>query len=105
MLLDTIAYKAITQRGNRVGVFTADEIHGEFCESWQAAMNEYEFKTMNVTTSIDFILATKEECELVIMHESCNVSVEILEKFLESNIREIITANTVSCYHFSTILK
>lgn len=92
-----MAVKGTSKRGHKVGVIESEEIHGEFCEAWQCAMNEYKFKTIDITTSIDFILATKEEEELFIIHDACNVVVDIMQNYLNERIVEAINRGEVSC--------
>lgn len=91
-----MAVKASSIRGKGIGVFSADKLHGKFCESWQTAMDVYKFETINIAASIDCIMATKEYCELFIIQEACQVSVDIFQNYLNEYILEIIDSGKVS---------
>lgn len=99
-LLDTMAVQSSsTIRGNAIGVFSVeltDKMHGEFCKSWQDAMAVYKFVTKDIKMWIECLMAVKDENELNIIQEACQVSVDIFENFLSGYICETIDAGNVS---------
>lgn len=99
-LLDTMAVQSSsTIRGNAIGVFSAeltDKMRGKFCKSWQDAMAVYKFETKDITMWIECLMAVKDENELNIIQEACQVSVDIFENFLSGYICETIDAGNVS---------
>lgn len=84
--------------GKSIGVLRNDGFPGEFCDSWQKAMATSNFETTDVEASIAYVMAIKDECELIAIKEACLVSLNIFDKYLNQHIAEIIDANKVSCY-------
>lgn len=85
-----------SRNGKAIGVFSKDDFPGEFCKSWQDAMSAHKFETADIGASIAFIMAAKEESELVVIRKACIVSVDVFGKYLKEHILEIIDAEKVS---------
>lgn len=83
--------------GKTLGVFPKDEYTDEFCESWKVALKEEDFEKVDISVGIAYILAPKEESEIMTMKKSCMVSVDLFTKYLKDNIMEIIDSDKV-CY-------
>lgn len=85
-----------SKNGKTIGVFAKDSFPGEFCELWKKALKDASFETVDIGASIAYILAPKEESELVPIKKACLISVDIFGKYLKENIMEIIDAEKVS---------
>ena len=69
------------------------------------------FFQVDVSADIAYVMAPKEEPELLIMKKACFVSVDVFNKYLKDQIMEIIDSDKVSrfsllffhhIYRFST---
>lgn len=93
------------RNGKAIGVFNKDGFPGEFCESWQKAMGAHNFDNLDIGASIAYIMAPKDESELVTIKKACLVSVDVFGKYLKEQILEIIDAEKVSISFFFLILR
>lgn len=84
-----------SRNGKAVGVFNKDGFPGEFCESWQKALGAQKFENIDMGASIAYIMAPKEEPELLTIKKACLVSVDVFGKYLKEYILEIIDAEKV----------
>lgn len=89
-----------SRNGKVVGVFSKDGFPGEFCESWQKALGDKKFENIDIGASIAYIMAPKEEPELLTIKKACLVSVDVFGKYLKEYILEIIDAEKVRLYEF-----
>lgn len=53
---------------------------------------------MDVSADIAYVMAPKEEPELLIMKKACVVSVDVFNKYLKDQIMEIIDSDKVSIF-------
>lgn len=90
-----LGYMADSKDGKTVGVFQKDSMVGEFCQSWKSAFDEKKFESVDIGAAIAYIIAPKEENEILTMKKACMVSVDIFSKYLKDNIMEIIDADKV----------
>lgn len=86
------------RNGKAIGVFSKDGFPGEFCVSWQKAMESHKFETVDIGASIAYIMAAKEESELNTIKKACLVSVDVFGKYLKEHILEIIDAEKVNLF-------
>lgn len=84
-----------SSNGKAIGVFSKDGFPGEFCESWQKALSAQKFENIEIGASIAYIMAPKEESELLTIKKACLVSVDVFGKYLKEYILEIIDAEKV----------
>lgn len=85
-----------SRNGKAIGVFHKDVFPGEFCESWQKAMAAHKFDNLDIGASIAYIMAPKEESELITIKKACLASVDVFGKYLKEHVLEIIDGDKVS---------
>lgn len=83
------------RNGKVIGVFTKDTFGGEFCETWKKTLKEHSFENIDIGASIAYIMAPKEDTELITVKKACLASVDLFGKYLKENIMEIIDAEKV----------
>lgn len=84
-----------SKSGKTIGVFAKDSFPGEFCESWKTALKDQPFDKVDVGASIAFVMAPKEESEILTIKKACIVSVDVFSKYLKDHIMEVIDADKV----------
>lgn len=84
-----------SKSGKTIGVFAKDSFPGEFCESWKTALKDQPFEKVDVGASIAFIMAPKEDSEVLTIKKACIVSVDVFSKYLKDHIMEVIDADKV----------
>lgn len=60
-------------------------------------MATHNFHVTDIGASIAYVMAVKDEYELITMKETCRVSVDVYKKYSKQNILEIIDVKKVSC--------
>lgn len=88
-----IATMRASKAGKTIGVFAKDPFPGEFCEAWQAALKAESFERLDVGASVAFIMAPKEESEVLTIKKACMVSTDVYNKYLKYHIMEVIDAD------------
>lgn len=81
--------------GKAVGVFAKDGFPGEFCKTWKEVLKENSFETVDISSSIAYIMAPKEEPELSTIKKSSMVTADVFGKYLKEHIMEVIDAEKV----------
>lgn len=84
-----------SKSGKTIGVFAKDSFPGEFCESWKTALKDQPFEKVDVGGSIAYVMAPKEESEILTIKKACIVSVDVFSKYLKDHIMEVIDADKV----------
>jgi nucleosome binding factor SPN SPT16 subunit len=82
-----------SKQGKTLGVFSKDNYPGPFMDAWRAALKKEHFETADVSADIAYVMAPKEEPELLIMKKACFVSVDVFNKYLKDQIMEIIDSD------------
>lgn len=90
-----INYIKNSKNGKKLGVFIKDEYTDEFCASWKSALKGKDFEMIDISVAIAYIMAPKEESEIMTMKKASLVSVDIFNKYLKDNIMEIIDSDKV----------
>lgn len=85
-----------SKAGKTMGVFSKDPFPGEFCEGWQAALKAESFEKLDVGAAFAFVMAPKEDSEIVTIKKACVVSIDVFSKYLKDHIMEVIDADKVS---------
>lgn len=82
-----------SRKGQTLGEFTKDRFPGEFMELWKAAVQKEKFEVVDVSTTVAYIIAPKDESELMVLKKSAQITVDIYAKYLKDQIMEIIDAD------------
>lgn len=93
-----------SRNGKVVGVFPKDEYTGDFADGWKSSLSSEKFENVDIGASIAYIMAPKEEPELLTMKKACLVSVDIFGKHLKEQILEIIDAEKVRIFNSIALL-
>ncbi|XP_041375424.1 FACT complex subunit SPT16-like [Gigantopelta aegis] len=79
-----------SRKGKTVGVFSKDKFPGDFMDGWRGAIKDFE--KVDVSASLAYIMAPKEESEQKTMQRACQVTCDIFNKYLKEQVMEIIDA-------------
>lgn len=82
-----------SKNGKTIGVFSKENYPGEFMDSWRAALNKENFSTVDISSAIAYLMAPKEDSEVIIMKKACMVTVDVFTKYLKDQIMEIIDSD------------
>lgn len=94
-----------SKNGKVVGVFSKDSFSGEFCEQWKQKFKEQNFENVDIGASLAYIMAPKEDSELVTIKKACMATTDVFGKYLKENIMEIIDTEKVSKFDFDSNLQ
>lgn len=81
-----------SKKGKTIGEFSKDKFPGEFMESWRSALGAASFQKVDVSSTMAYIMAPKEESEIKTMQKASAVTCEVFSKYLREQIMEIIDA-------------
>ncbi|XP_031569470.1 FACT complex subunit SPT16-like [Actinia tenebrosa] len=76
--------------GKAVGLFTKDNFQGQFMDGWKAAFDKESFEKIDVSNAIAYVMAVREDTELVNVKKASQVSSDIFGKFFKNQIMEIV---------------
>lgn len=79
--------------GKVVGVFAKDNFPGEFCESWAAALKGKDFENVDVSNSLAYVMAAKDDAEVLTVKKASLATVDVFLKYLKDTIFEIIDSD------------
>lgn len=83
-----------SKKGKAVGVFSKDNFPGEFCESWNSTLKAAkDFEMVDVSQSLGYIMASKDEAEVLTVKKASLATVEVFTKYLKDTIMEVIDAD------------
>ncbi|KAJ9590632.1 hypothetical protein L9F63_016343 [Diploptera punctata] len=82
-----------SKKGKTLGVFSKDNYPGQFMEAWRAVLKKESFETVDVSADVAYVMAPKEDSELLIMKKACMVSGDVFNKYLKDQIMEIIDSD------------
>lgn len=66
---------------------------GEFMELWRAALGKESFATIDVSAAVAYLMAPKEDNEIITIKKACMVTVDVFTKYLKDQIMEIIDSD------------
>ncbi|KAK4879994.1 hypothetical protein RN001_008140 [Aquatica leii] len=82
-----------SKNGKTLGIFSKDNYPGEFMDSWKAALKKEEFNSVDISAAIGYLIAPKEDPEVITIKKACMVTVDVFNKFLKDQIMEIIDSD------------
>ena len=75
-------------------IFLCYSYFGSFLSTW--SMYICTVLQVDVSADVAYVMAPKEEPELLVMKKACYVSVDVFNKYLKDQIMEIIDSDKVS---------
>ncbi|KAJ8303246.1 hypothetical protein KUTeg_019642 [Tegillarca granosa] len=81
-----------SKNGKAVGEFSKDKFPGEFMDGWRSALKGGGFDKVDVSSSLAYIMAPKEESEIKTMQKACSVTCDVFSKYLKEQIMTAIDA-------------
>ncbi|XP_011306258.1 FACT complex subunit spt16 isoform X2 [Fopius arisanus] len=82
-----------SKKGKTLGVFSKENYPGGFMDAWRAAIKPENFDTVDASAAAAFVMAPKEEIEILTVKKACLVSVDVFTKYLKDQIMEIIDSD------------
>uniref|UniRef100_A0A336MRE7 FACT complex subunit n=1 Tax=Culicoides sonorensis TaxID=179676 RepID=A0A336MRE7_CULSO len=79
--------------GKSIGVFSKDNFSNEFCDLWKKALKEQNFEQIDISSSMAYVMASKDEAEVLTVKKACLATVDVFTKYLKDTIMEIIDAD------------
>ncbi|XP_030751148.1 FACT complex subunit spt16 [Sitophilus oryzae] len=79
-----------SKKGKSVGHFPKDNYAGALMDSWKGALKKEGFEMIDASASVAYLMAPKEDSEIVTIKKACLVSVDVFTKYLKDQIMEII---------------
>ncbi|KAG1714064.1 FACT complex subunit spt16 [Nymphon striatum] len=87
--------KAIQEsnKGKVIGEFVKDKFPGEFTDAWREVLKGENFETVDVSTTVAYLMSPKDEAEVNTMKKASQATVAVFDKFLKEQIMEIVDAD------------
>ncbi|XP_013382413.1 FACT complex subunit SPT16 [Lingula anatina] len=82
-----------SKKGKHVGEFSKDKFPGEFSESWRAVLGKESFEKVDLSASLAYVMAPKEENEMKVIQKAAQVTMDVYNKYLKEQLMEIIDAD------------
>lgn len=82
-----------SKNGKTIGVFSKEIYPGEFMDSWRAALNKENFSTVDISSAVAYLMAPKEDSEVITIKKACMVTMDVFTKYLKDQIMEIIDSD------------
>ncbi|XP_072885322.1 FACT complex subunit SPT16 [Hemitrygon akajei] len=79
--------------GKVIGVFSKDKFPGDFMKSWNDALNKEGLEKADMSASVAYTLAVKEDVELNAMKKAASITSEVFNKFFKERVMEIVDAD------------
>ncbi|CAF2841546.1 unnamed protein product [Rotaria sp. Silwood2] len=87
---DIIKQIKMSHQGKTLGVFSKDKMEGPFCEQWQNCLNQHSLTTVDISSSIGYLLAVKDNEELSLIRKACDITGKLYSKHLKDQIINIV---------------
>lgn len=82
-----------SRKGKTLGVFSKDNYPGEFMQAWRGAISKEEFETVDISAAVGYLIAPKEDPEVITIKKACMVTVDVFNKYLKDQIMGIIDSD------------
>uniref|UniRef100_V9KC68 FACT complex subunit n=1 Tax=Callorhinchus milii TaxID=7868 RepID=V9KC68_CALMI len=82
-----------SKTGSRIGVFSKDKFPGDFIRSWNDCVSKEDFQKVDMTATVAYTLAVKEDAELNLMRKAALITSEVFNKFFKERVMEIVDAD------------
>lgn len=82
-----------SKSGKTVGTFTKENYPGDFMDAWRSALNQEKFNMIDISAAVGYLMAPKEDSEIITMKKACMVTVDVFTKYLKDQIMEIIDSD------------
>ncbi|XP_067013415.1 FACT complex subunit spt16 isoform X2 [Anabrus simplex] len=82
-----------SKKGKTLGVFSKDNYPGAFMDAWRSALKKEQFENVDVSAAVAYVMAPKEDSEILTIKKACLVSVDVYTKYLKDQIMEIIDSD------------
>lgn len=79
-----------SKKGKVIGHFPKDNYPGAFMDSWRAILKKENYEMLDASAPIAYLMAPKEESEILTIKKACLVTVDVFTKYLKDQIMEII---------------
>ncbi|XP_072126083.1 FACT complex subunit SPT16 [Mobula birostris] len=79
--------------GKVIGVFSKDKFPGDFMKSWNDALSKEGLEKVDMSASVAYTLAVKEDVELNAMKKAASITSEVFNKFFKERVMEIVDAD------------
>ncbi|OCT98054.1 hypothetical protein XELAEV_18010282mg [Xenopus laevis] len=83
----------VSKKGKRIGVFIKDKFPGDFMKSWYDILNKESFEKVDISASVAYTIAVKEEGELNLMKKAASITSDVFSKFFKDRVMEIVDAD------------
>ncbi|KAJ8921061.1 hypothetical protein NQ315_015857 [Exocentrus adspersus] len=79
-----------SRKGKTIGVFPKDNFQGAFMDGWRNTLKKEGFEQLDIVAPIAYLIAPKEDSEILTIKKACMVTVDVFTKYLKDQIMEII---------------
>jgi len=89
-LVDIIEHIKQSHEGKTLGIFAKDTVEGTFGEQWQNCLNQHNFTTVDISSSVGYLLSMKDNDELGLIRKACEITGKLYSKHLKDQIVDIV---------------
>ncbi|CAF1184005.1 unnamed protein product [Adineta ricciae] len=79
-----------SHQGKTLGIFSKDKMEGPFCEQWENCLSRHSFTRVDISSSIGYLLAVKDNEELGLIRKACEITGKLYSKHLKDQIINIV---------------
>ncbi|CAF3015468.1 unnamed protein product [Rotaria socialis] len=80
----------MSHQGKTLGIFAKDKMEGPFWEQWQNCLTRNSFETVDISSSIGYLIAVKDNEELGLIRKACEITGKLYSKHLKDQIINIV---------------
>ncbi|XP_018564302.1 FACT complex subunit spt16 [Anoplophora glabripennis] len=79
-----------SKNGKTIGLFAKENYTGPLMDSWRNMLRREEFEQIDIGPAVGYLMAPKEDTEILTIKKACMVTVDVFTKYLKDQIMEII---------------